>query len=151
MDIAYRKAETSDLAAVIEFVDYWLAGRGRADHAAGVVNDYFISHKQHFDYIRRYCVLLALDGGKIIGWAVRNNNRVLIALLVAGTHRGHGIGSEMLCRLNPEVIRSKIDQSTGDPAAFYEKRGYVKTGAEPIGKKKNIELFIKGGGGNGSV
>ena len=143
MDIEYRKAEMMDLAGVIEFVDYWLAGRGFADHAKGVVNDYFISHKQHFDYIQRYFVLLGLDADKIVGWGVRNNHNVLIGLLVAGDHRGCGIGGEILRLLHPDMIRSKMDQSTGDPAGFYEKHGFVPAGTKLIGKKENIQLFTK--------
>ena len=77
MDIEYRKAKMTDLAKVIEFVDFWLAGRGRTSGMAGVVNDHFVSHKQHIDYIRRYFVLIALDKSNIIGWSVRNHHNVL--------------------------------------------------------------------------
>lgn len=147
MDIVYRRAKMADLAAVIEFTDYWLAGRGKADGVPGVVNDYFISHKQHFDYIQRYSVLLALIDGGLIGWAVSNQHHVLIHVLIGGGYRSRGIGGEMIRRLNPEVIRSKMDQSTGDPAAFYERCGYERAAGKPIGKKKNIQLFIKADGG----
>ena len=143
MNITCRRAKITDLAVVIEFVDYWLSGRGKKDGVAGVADDYFITHKQQYDYLCRYIVLLAFDGEKLVGWCVKNSNRVMIALLVAGPYRGIGIGRNLLCRINPEVIRSKVDQSTGNPAEFYNRCGYVSASGQRIGKNKNIELFVK--------
>jgi len=141
--IDYRKATISDTAAIIKFVDFWLSGRGLSSNLPGVVNDYFVSHKQHIDYLRRYFVLLALDGDRIVGWAVRSQANVMLHLLVAGDYRQRGIGTKMIQILRPEVIRSKVDQSTGDPAKFYEKQGYEKLAGERLGKRKNIELFVR--------
>lgn len=42
-----------------------------------------------------------------------------------------------------DIVRSKFDQSTGDPSGFYHKHGYVRSGSKRPGKKQNIELFVK--------
>jgi len=51
----------------------------------------------------------------------------------------------LLRACKPEMIRSKMDQSTGDPAAFYKRLGFEKLSGPPIGRKGNTELFVKGG------
>lgn len=63
----------------------------------------------------------------LVGWAVIQPNGSMIHLLIAGTHRGQGLGSIFLQHLKPPTIHSKSNQSSGDPAKFYEKSGYSKT------------------------
>ena len=67
----------------------------------------------------------------------------MIHLLIAADQRGKGIGKEMLRQLNPDIIRSKSDQMTGNPASFYEKNGYVLCNTIQVGKKRNIDLMMK--------
>lgn len=148
MDIEYRKADSSDLPAIARFVDYWLTGGGQADGIPGATHDYFVRFGQHADYVRKYDVMLACCKGEIVGWAVKTKKGVLIHLLVAATFRGGGIGSEMLRRLNPEVVRSKFDQKSGDPAEFYLKHGYIRSSPVRVGRKLNIELFHRANSGN---
>ncbi len=143
MEVEYRKAVKLDFDRVVRFVDFWLTGGGLADGVPGSAHDFFVPQGLHEKYFAKYNVLLAIYEGEIVGWAVKANKGVLIHLLVAGTFRGNGIGGEMLRRMSPDVVRSKFDQSTGDPAAFYRKHGYVKVLGERLGKKKNIELFTK--------
>jgi len=145
MEVVYRRANDSDFERVVNFVDFWLTGGGLADGVPGSGHDFFVPRGLHEKYFAKYVVLLALYESEIVGWAVKTNKGVLIHLLVAGTFRGSGIGSEMLRRMSPDVVRSKFDQSSGDPAAFYAKHGYVKASSERLGKKKNIDLFIRGG------
>ena len=52
---------------------------------------------------------------------VKGKNNVLIHLLIDAKYRGKGIGKKILKKLNPDIIRSKSDQQTGDPKQFYEK------------------------------
>ena len=66
----------------------------------------------------------------------------LIHLLVHPDCRGHGIGKEILKKLNPQVIRSKSDQSTGDPTGFYLRNGYEITREEKVGRKENISIVL---------
>jgi len=139
--ITYRRACLKDLQNIQEFVDFWLSGRAVK---IGGGNDYFVSRSQQKGYLKNTIVLLAEMKGEIVGWAVKGRNNVLIHLLVAADYRGKGIGKKMLERLNPDVIRSKSDQMTGDPVGFYEKNGYMVFNANTkVGKKSNIDLMIK--------
>ena len=151
MDVLYRKATASDLPAITAFVDYWLTGGGQADGIPGATHDYFVRAGQQKAYLAKYDVMLATCAGEIVGWAVKTKKGVLIHLLIAATFRGRGIGGEMLRKMDPEVVRSKFDQKSGDPAEFYRKQGYVKASPVRVGKKLNIELFrrisdVEGGG-----
>lgn len=141
--VEYRIAHESDLPAIVAFVDFWLAGRGLADDIPGSAHDYFVPAGRHLKFVTKYTTLIALVENCIIGWAVKTHKGVLIHLLVAGTFRHRGIGSELLKRTDPQHIRSKMDQSAGNPAEFYAKRGYTKAANPPQGKKHNIELFEK--------
>jgi len=143
MDVEYRRASESDLPAIVAFVDYWLTGGGQANGIPGATHDYFVREGQHKSYLVKYDVMLATLAGEIVGWAVKTHKGVLIHMLVAATFRGRGIDSEMLRLIRPDVVRSKYDQKSGDPAAFYEKQGYVKVQGERVGKKKNIDIFVK--------
>jgi len=149
MDVEYRKAVVEELPAIVAFVDFWLTGGGIPDGVPGAGHDFFVPYGRHKAYLEKYQVLLAIYEGSIVGWAVKTKKGVLIHLLVAGTFRGNGIGGEMLRRMDPEVVRSKFDQSTGDPSAFYRKHGFVKVSSERLGKKHNIELFVKKGDSQG--
>lgn len=142
-NIIYRPATRDDTDMITHFVDYWLSGGAQHDLAPGGGQDYFVPKARHEGYLKKHHVLIALDGNHIVGWAVTTQRHSLIHLLVAGDCRGHGVGQEMLRILNPELIRSKIDQSTGDPTPFYERHGYVKTSSEPIGEKRNITIMAK--------
>lgn len=144
MEVVYRKAVIEDLPAIVAFVDFWLTGGGKAGGIPGAGHDFFVPVGRHEGYLRKYHVLLAGYAGAIVGWAVKTKKGVLIHLLVAATFRGSGIGSELLRRMAPEVVRSKFDQSSGDPAGFYKKHGYVKASSERSGKKKNIDIFTRG-------
>lgn len=145
MEVVYRKAVIEDLPAIVAFVDFWLTGGGVADGVSGAGHDFFVPYGRHKAYLEKYQVLLAICEGSIVGWAVKTKKGVLIHLLVAGTFRGNGIGGEMLGRMSPEVVRSKFDQSTGDPSGFYRKHGYIKASSERLGKKKNIDIFARPG------
>lgn len=122
-----QKATISDLEAIKDFTDFWLAGRGLRVKAPGAVNDYFISPGQHKKYIEKYTTYLIKMDGHIIAWAVTQNDGSLIHLLVSGYWRNFGIGTKLLKFIKPEKIHSKLDQASGDPAEFYERAGYTKT------------------------
>jgi len=143
--ICYRLAVPSDIILITQFVDYWLSGRGQKEKAIGAVNDYFVSNKQHKDYLRKFTVLLALDDSTIVGWAVKTKPNTLIHLLIAGNYRGQGIGREMVRIMAPDFIRSKVDQSTGNPKRFYTKLGFSTTEGPLVGKNNNIELLARSG------
>lgn len=142
-EIEYRRARKSDLYDIQKFVDFWLSGRAKSQGIKNSGNDYFVTINQHKSYLRNYIVYLALENKKIIGWGVKERSNVLIHLLIAADKRGLGIGAKLLKLLNPDVIRSKSDQQTGDPASFYEKYGYMRISDIKIGRKENIEFMVK--------
>lgn len=147
-----RKATIADIEDICTFTDFWLAGRGMKVEAPGAVNDYFISPAQHKRYITKYQTHLITLKKEIIAWSVIQADGSMIHLLVSGYYRGFGLGTQLIKELTPRKIHSKIDQSSGDPAAFYEKLGYIKTTTVKShsridideikpNRKKNIDIF----------
>lgn len=126
-NLCIKKATIENLREVRMFTDFWLAGRGLARKAPGAVNDYFISPSQHRKYIENYSTYLLYFNKTIIGWAVIQHHNSLIHFLIDGYHRSKGFGKFFLQYLDPQNIHSKSNQSSGDPALFYEKYGYHKT------------------------
>ena len=124
--LIYRDATLEDLESVSRFTDFWISGRGKRVKAPGAVDDCFISPSQHKKYICKYRTFLCYDEIQIIGWAVVESSGTLIHLLVHGEFRGKGIGECMMLILKPKFVRSKSDQSSGDPIGFYRSLGYEK-------------------------
>jgi len=144
--VEYRQAHESDIPAIVAFVDFWLKGQGLAAKIPGSAHDYFVPAGRHPKFVTTYTTIIALVENCIVGWSVKTNKGVLIHLLVAGTFRDQGIGSELLRRQDPQHVRSKMDQAAGNPADFYRKRGYVKSTTPLQGKNQNIEMFEKARG-----
>jgi GNAT superfamily N-acetyltransferase len=142
-NVLYRTANPDDLNTICSFTDYWLAGKAYSQGIVGAGHDFFIPKSRHQDYLRKYTTVLAFLQSQVIGWAVRQRDGSLIHLLVSADHRGQGIGKQLLKMLDPTIIRSKSDQSTGDPLKFYMKAGYKKTSDVKIGKHKNIDLLSR--------
>lgn len=138
-----RLADGKDLDEIVSFVDYWLRNGALSEGVEGGVNDYFIPRGRHADYIRKYNVWIAVRNKRIIGWLVINLNKTMIHLLIAAPFRGYGIGSAMVRLSCPDVIRSKTDQSTGNPKKFYEKCGYKRKHVPKAGKNHNIQIFVR--------
>jgi len=124
--LTYRQAVLDDIKALCKFTDWWLSGRGKAKGVPGAVNDCFVSPRQHRKYIRKYSTWVCCHDSYIVGWAVVEHNSTMIHLLVAGDYRGCGIGTRLVKILSPRLIRSKLDQSSGDPIEFYIALGYKK-------------------------
>ena len=141
--IIIRRVVKSDFENVRKFVDKWLSGHGPAELRKGGGNDYFVSKQQHRDYFKNCSVYIALDNDNVIGRGVKEKTNILIHLLIDANYRGRGIGQKMMKIINPDIIRSKSDQSTGDPKKFYEKLGYKSVTPGKTGRKKNIELLTK--------
>lgn len=140
--VTYRPAGSEDLPEICKFVDFWLAGGAKRLHIPGAGKDFFVPKGQQIGYLKYKTTYLATFCGDIVGWAVKSKNKTLIHLLVTPEYRGKGIGGHLLDILNPEFVRSKSDQSTGDPLAFYEKHGFEVTEAK-TGKHKNIDIMSR--------
>lgn len=138
--ITYRPASGDDLPKICKFVDFWLAGGAKRLHIPGAGSDYFVPRGQQIGYLKYKTTYLAFFDEHIIGWAVKSKNKTLIHLLVTPEYRGKGIGGHLLKILDPDFVRSKSDQSTGDPLKFYEKHGYEISQAGQ-GKNKNIDIL----------
>lgn len=147
MDVRFRWANIEDLDGITEYVDCFLSGRRHKTLGRVSASDYFVEHGRHIHYIKDYKTLLAVVGQMIVGWAVLTSKGVLIHLLVRPDFRGRGIGRRMVEILQPELVRSKTDQSSGNPEHFYRTLGYVPSKAEFVGRKRNIQLFIRDVGG----
>lgn len=124
--LEYRKATLDDVKDLSRFTDWWLAGRGFSKKVPGAVNDCFISRGQHKKYIEKYTTWVVTHAENIVAWAVVQHGEILIHLLVDNDYRCTGIGSALVKKLSPRFIRSKLDQSSGDPTGFYEQLGYEK-------------------------
>lgn len=136
----YRDATIDDLKSVSRFTDFWLSGRGKRVQAAGAVDDCFISPSQHKKYICKYRTFLCLNEFRILGWAVVEPSGTLIHLIVDGHCRGCGIGRQMMSLLSPKYVRSKLDQSSGNPIGFYKKLGYRKVRTEKSRSRLDIDV-----------
>jgi len=126
-NLTIQRATLQDLQRICKFTDYWLAGRGLRFKAPGAVDDYFISPSQHKKYIEKYQTFMAHLAVNMIGWAVIQHDDSMIHFLIAGQYRRQGYGKQFLDFLQPAKIHSKSNQSSGDPAGFYEHLGYEKT------------------------
>ncbi len=137
----FRDATIDDLKAVSRFTDFWLSGRGKRVQAAGAVDDCFISPSQHKKYICKYRTFICLEDLELVGWAVIEPSGTMIHMLVSGRHRGNGIGRQMMKLLSPKLVRSKSNQSTGNPIGFYNRLGYHKVSTVRSRSRLDIDVI----------
>jgi len=138
--ITYRPASGDDLEDIRAFVDFWLSGGAKRLGIPGGGRDYFVPKGQQISYLKYKTTYIATFNEKIIGWTVKSKNMTMIHLLISGEYRSKGIGGHLLNILNPTFIRSKADQSTGNPLTFYQKHGFKVIEAAQ-GKHKNIDIM----------
>jgi len=128
--LIYRKITEDDIPKILAFTDIFLR------------RDYLVRKPELIVKIKIGEMIGVFDKKKLIAWGSMGKNKRLWNLLVHPKYRGKKIGENIVMKLKPDYIRSKMDQSTGDPTKFYEKIGY-KIIQEKIGRKKNINLMIK--------
>ena len=128
-ELIYRKATQEDLPKIMAFVDIFLR------------RDWLVRRAYLMTNLEKYDIWLVFDKEKLIAWAIAGGKkRTLWNLLVHPKYRGFHIGQILVEKLKPEIIRSKSDQSTGDPTMFYEKIGY-RLIASKKGRKRNINIM----------
>jgi N-acetylglutamate synthase-like GNAT family acetyltransferase len=129
--LIYRKMIESDIPKVLAFVDIFLR------------RSWFVRRKYCFDHMNESWVVL--DADKLVGWIFIGGKKVkktLYNLIVHPKYRGRHIGGILIEKLKPKIIRSKTDQTTGDPTEFYKKIGYEVTEMKQ-GRKKKINIMRK--------
>lgn len=104
--------------------------------------DWFEREQVIRDKLTHNICLVGYHDGSMVCWASKGPNEVLQNLMVHPDYRGFGIGQQAMEFIGASIIRSKSDQSTGDPEAFYQKNGFASTGVV-TGRKKNINLMVK--------
>jgi GNAT superfamily N-acetyltransferase len=142
MSVSYRKATLDDVPNLCKFTDLWLSRRKKIPGLPRPAGDYFVTPSQHTQKIKYGTVWLAIDSGCIVGWGAKGRNDSLFYLLVDPRRRGEGIGHRLLKLLDPSTVRSKQDQSSGNPINFYLKNGYELIESS-TGKKHNIDILKK--------
>lgn len=127
--LTYRKMIELDIPKVLAFVDIFLR------------KSWFVRRKYCFDHMNESWVVL--DGEKLVGWIFIGGEKVektLYNLIIHPKYRGREIGKTLIEKLKPKIIRSKTDQTTGDPTEFYKKMGYEVT-AMRQGKRRKINIM----------
>ena len=111
--LIFRPATQDDLPKILAFADIFLR------------RDWLVRREYANDHVAHSWIVL--DQDKLVGWAMitgKKVGRTLYNLIVHPKYRNRHIGSTLITALNPDVIRSKVDQTTGDPTKFYKKLGY---------------------------
>ncbi len=129
--LIYREATFEDLSRIMAFADIFL----RKDVL--LYRDYVAAYlKSGIDK-----VWLTFDREKLIAFAfIWKNTDSLNNLYVHPKYRKRKIGLHLIEYLKPIIVRSKTDQSTGDPTEFYRKIGYQIV-ATRQGRKKNLTIL----------
>jgi GNAT superfamily N-acetyltransferase len=125
------EATENDIPEILGFTDIFLR------------RDWIINRGYCLSNLKNGIILLAKHGrDKIVGVAVAKKNRTLYLLYVHPKYRSQKIGYKILQRLNPETIRARINQTTGNPVPYYERLGYkISIPHDP--KNRNICIMKK--------
>jgi len=128
--LTFRRGTDQDIPKILGFVDIYLR------------KDWLVRRNYLWDTMHNDETWVVFDGKKLVSWATvgRKSRRGLWNLLVHPKYRGRRIGSVLVEALKPDYVRSKADQSTGDPTPFYEKLGY-ETVQGHAGRKGNINIM----------
>lgn len=99
-------------------------------HLAG---DYFFKRRHLANLLRRphAAVFALLIDGVMGGLLVIYRQTTLHNLYLAPEFRTGGLGSAIVQRFRPAVVRAKTNMLAGDPTAFYEQAGYVTDHPDP--------------------
>lgn len=123
------KAEEKDIPIILGFSDIFLR------------RDWIINKGYLLSNLKNGIILLALFADKIVGIGVCKN-KTLYLLYIHPKFRSKKIGFKLLQKLKPEIIRARINQTTGNPVPYYERLGYeISIHHDP--KNRNICIMKK--------
>lgn len=125
------EAQEKDIPEILGFTDIFLR------------RDWMINKQRLMSYVKNYRVLIARSASKIIALGIcKKEPCTLYLLYVHPKHRSQKIGFKLLQKLKPEIVRARINQTTGNPVPYYEKLGYfVEVARDP--KNRNICIMRK--------
>lgn len=127
--IEIRSASENDIPAILGFTDIFLR------------RDWVINTGYLLSNLKTGEILLAWNCEKIVGIGVCKN-KALYLLYVHPKYRSQKIGFKLIQKLKPEIIRARINQTTGNPVPYYERLGY-KIEVERDPKNRNICIMKK--------
>ena len=127
--INIRKAEEKDIPIILGFSDIFLR------------RDWIINKGYLMSNLKNGIILLAFNNDKIVGIGICKN-KALYLLYVHPKYRSQKIGFKLIQKLKPEIIRARINQTTGNPVPYYERLGY-KIEVERDPKNRNICIMKK--------
>jgi len=123
------KAEEKDIPIILGFSDIFLR------------RDWIINKGYLMSNLKNGIILLAFNNDKIVGIGICKN-KALYLLYVHPKYRSQKIGFKLIQKLKPEIIRARINQTTGNPVPYYERLGY-KIEVERDPKNRNICIMKK--------
>ncbi len=119
------RATEKDIPFILGFTDIFLR------------RDWIINAPYLRGMFKSGIILIAKIDTKIVGIGISKLNKTLYLLYVHPKFRSKKIGLRLLWALKPEIIRARINQSTGNPVPYYEKLGFrISVPRDP--KNKNI-------------
>lgn len=123
------EATEKDIPIILGFTDIFLR------------RDWIINRGYLRDNLKKGVILLAWAEGKIVGIGICKN-KTLLLFYVHPKFRSQKIGFKLLQKLKPEIIRARVNQSTGNPVPYYESLGYkISIPHDP--KNRNICIMKK--------
>ena len=125
------EAQEKDIPEILGFTDIFLR------------RDWMIKKQRLMHYVKNCRVLIVRSESRIIGIGICTKESCTLYLLyVHPKHRSKKLGFKLLQELKPQIIRARINQTTGNPVPYYEKLGYVvEVARDP--KNRNICIMRK--------
>lgn len=142
-DFIIKIAPPPYVAAIQDFCDFWIGGKGFWQKEPGAIEDYPIPAKTHLRYVTKHKTYLMYGLSEIVGWAVQKKDGTLIHLVIAGNCRGLGLARMMVEHINPKLIYSRTKPNLPSPTPFYEKLGYSIIETKKVKSNETVHILKK--------
>lgn len=134
MSVVIRRFEQQDCKSVSDLIRRTMGESNSDEYPPEVLVpliEYFTPEKVAALAAERYCVVAETDSGHIVGTAALEGNE-LVTFFVSPDQQSAGIGTALLEALERDARRLHLAhlhvKSSLTGAAFYERRGFVRTG-----------------------